>query len=178
MDKAKLDAMRDRHRMGRWCDDNKQLRLREVIDVLQCFPRDFKVAVGFCAGDSYRGYYNQIAFAPATDTTVGQMLEHAKACDGATFTGYKGGDYTMGLDTDCNIAEYGDCSAEDEVTQRRLFDLIQGWPHTTLKTDTASALDHIDELRAALKDLVMDLQTDSFSVDHMGRALALLGEGE
>lgn len=36
------------------------------------------------------------------------MLEHAKSALGATFTGYKGGEYTMNEYTDCWIAEYGE----------------------------------------------------------------------
>ena len=37
----------------------------------------------------------------------GEMLEHANSALGATFTGYKGGEYTMHEYTDCWIAEYG-----------------------------------------------------------------------
>ncbi len=56
---------------------------------------------------SYRGYYDELAFEPQDDVSFGEMLAHAKAAMGATFTGYKGGEYTMESYTPCWIAEYG-----------------------------------------------------------------------
>lgn len=48
-----------------------------------------------------------MAFAPKDNVTFGEMLEHARIAIGATFSGYKGGEYTMGEWAGCWIAEYG-----------------------------------------------------------------------
>lgn len=63
---------------------------------------------------SYRGYYSDLAFDPATvdakagATTVGFLLGALKDnCMGRTFEGYKGGDFAMTENTPLWIAEYG-----------------------------------------------------------------------
>lgn len=53
-----------------------------------------------------------MAFKPKENVTFGEMLVHAKSAQGATFTGYKGGEYTMHEYTDCWIAEYGTSKAD------------------------------------------------------------------
>lgn len=62
---------------------------------------------GFHRPHSYRGYYEQLAFEPAENITIGEMLAAARSALGATFEGYKGGDYTMDERTECWIAHYG-----------------------------------------------------------------------
>lgn len=61
---------------------------------------------------SYRGYYDQLALGYGIDTyaTVGQVLKACKAAVGETFTGYKGGEYEMGVDTNVWISNYGHAS--------------------------------------------------------------------
>lgn len=58
---------------------------------------------------SYRGYYSDLALTPTDDAplTVSTLLMQAKAALGATFEGYKGGDYIMGERTPLWFAEYG-----------------------------------------------------------------------
>jgi mono/diheme cytochrome c family protein len=51
--------------------------------------------LGFRDPHSYRGYYHDLAFELAGDVTVGEMLGAAESAMGATFQGWKGGDYTM-----------------------------------------------------------------------------------
>ena len=70
--------------------------------------------VGFNRPHSYRGYYEQLAFEPAENITIGEMLAAARSALGTTFTGYKGGDYTMGEHTECWIANYGE-SGSDQI---------------------------------------------------------------
>jgi hypothetical protein len=61
--------------------------------------------------DSYRGYYDQLALGYAnelTNITVGdlkKMLEHSI---GKTYTGYKGGEYTMYDSTHVWVANSGE----------------------------------------------------------------------
>ncbi len=91
------------------------MKLRQVIAALEALPQDFIASEGFGAADSYRGSYDQIAFTPVRNVSVAFMLAHARAANGRTFTGYKGGEYTMDLDTTCWCAAYGDCGESDEI---------------------------------------------------------------
>ena len=81
--------------------------LQDLIEFLESQPADKVVRFGFGSPMSYRGYYEDLAFDPAENVTIGSMLAHAKSALGQTFQGYKGGDYTMHEYTDCWIAEYG-----------------------------------------------------------------------
>ena len=83
------------------------MTLGELIDYLKALPPSQAVHHGFSRPHSYRGCYEQLAFEPTPDTTVGAMLACAIEALGKTFTGYKGGNYTMGGYIDCWIAEYG-----------------------------------------------------------------------
>lgn len=79
----------------------------ELISYLEKLDPKHVVENGFGAPDSYRGYYDDVAFAPEENTTVGEMLKHAKAAIGPTFTGYKGGEYVYDKNTDAWLAQYG-----------------------------------------------------------------------
>jgi hypothetical protein len=85
------------------------MRLKELIEELEKHHPAKHVPLGFGRPHSYRGYYEQLAFSPVENTTVGDMLNAAKTAMGKTFTGYKGGEYEMGEWTECNLAEYGSC---------------------------------------------------------------------
>lgn len=63
--------------------------------------------IGFHRPHSYRGYYSCVAFELKDNITVEEMLESAKSALGATFVGYKGGEYKMDNSTDVYLAEYG-----------------------------------------------------------------------
>jgi hypothetical protein len=53
--------------------------------------------------ESYRGYYDQLALgidaSRSSLVTVGSLLQHASDCIDKTFTGWKGGEYTMSRKT-------------------------------------------------------------------------------
>jgi hypothetical protein len=83
--------------------------LIELIEYLQDFDPEHPVKLGFNNPHSYRGYYGDVAFEPVEDTTVGAMLAAAKRALGATFQGWKGGDYVMQEHTDCWLARKGKC---------------------------------------------------------------------
>lgn len=85
--------------------------LGDLIDRLEREP-DHEVPVGFDNPHSYRGYYEQLAFEPRANTTVGAMLTAARSADGATFTGWKGGKYVMDRDTECWISYRGMAGAD------------------------------------------------------------------
>lgn len=71
------------------------LALGELIKVLEAEPPDKRIKLGFTRPHSYRGYYEDLAFELRGNVTIGAMLADAKSALGATFTGWKGGDYVM-----------------------------------------------------------------------------------
>lgn len=85
------------------------MTLGELIEFLEKRDPNKVVKLGFYHPHSYRGYYDQVAFIPVSDTTIGEMLKEARSALGTTYTGWKGGEFTMGAYTDCWIAEWGCC---------------------------------------------------------------------
>lgn len=97
------------------------MRLGDLIDTLSNFhdatPIRYEGAIGRPVGPlmSWRGRYNELTLTPANEgdsdirSTVGEVLADAKAAVGATFTGYKGGEYVMDRDTPVWADDYGDC---------------------------------------------------------------------
>lgn len=83
------------------------LTLSELIGELIKMPQDAVVERGFAKPMSYRGYYDEVAFEPARNVTIGSMLCHAMSADGESFTGYKGGTFEMRGSTPCWLAHYG-----------------------------------------------------------------------
>lgn len=98
--------------------------LEDLIAWLEKQNPDAVVPHGFGDPMSYRGDYSDLAFAPVENARIGDMLNHAKSALGATFTGYKGGDYTMGEYSTCYIAEYG-TSAGDMIGPT----MLKLWEH-------------------------------------------------
>lgn len=85
------------------------MNLGKLIDQLKKYNPSTKVKLGFGNPHSYRGYYEDLAFEPVENTTIGEMLEHAKSALGETFEGYKGGTYLMDKWTDVWLAQDGYC---------------------------------------------------------------------
>jgi len=94
------------------------MTLKELIERLEAADYDMVVPKGFNNPHSYRGYYDELAFEPAENITVGEMLACAIEANGSTYTGWKGGEFTMGDYTNVHIAHMGECG--DEVSQRLL----------------------------------------------------------
>lgn len=90
-------------------------RLREEPD------QSKRLKLGFTYPHSYRGFYEQLAFEPAENVTVAEMLAIAESSLGGTFHGWKGGDYVMGEYTETWIAERG---CEGETLGAVLLDLL------------------------------------------------------
>ena len=88
------------------------MTLGDLIKYLKAQPPNKVLPIGFTSPHSYRGYYECLAFEPVENVLVGNMLEDAITALGATFQGYKGGDYTMKEHTECYLANYGDCGEE------------------------------------------------------------------
>lgn len=102
------------------CSD-EQWTLGRLIDALAKRPVDQEVRFDFGylapAGlDSYRGYYEDLALSfkdtgrhgEHTSPTVAALLGDLRGAVGKSFTGYKGGEFTMGRDTAMWVANYGE----------------------------------------------------------------------
>lgn len=85
----------------------KELVLGDVIERLESEPVEKRLKLGFGEPHSYRGYYEQLAFEPARNVTVGAMLAAARSALGKTFQGWKGGDYVMNEDSSVWLAHLG-----------------------------------------------------------------------
>src|SRR5690242_3575186 len=96
------------------------MNLGDLIKRLELEDSARVLPLGFHNPHSYRGYYDQLAFEPASNVSVASLLAAARSALGKTFTGYKGGEYLMGSETPCWIAKYGE-STNDEG---RLTDLV------------------------------------------------------
>ena len=89
--------------------------LGELIEYLENKDKSIVALKGFGEAGSFRGYYEQIAFEPKDNVTVGEMLVEAQKALGATFHGYKGGEFEMYEYTDVWIAEYGTCHDAQKI---------------------------------------------------------------
>lgn len=83
------------------------MTLGELIATLEAADPDMTVPQGIGKPHSYRGYYDELAFEPVRNVTVRQMLADARSAVGATYDGWKGGEYTMTEDTGCWLAVEG-----------------------------------------------------------------------
>lgn len=82
--------------------------LGQLIEILEEEADPARVVPhGFANAHSYRGYYHELAVEPAENVTVAEMLATLRGALGATFRGYKGGDYVMDEYTTVYLAHYG-----------------------------------------------------------------------
>jgi hypothetical protein len=92
-----------------------QLDLGELVDLLKAIYTEHPGRIapfGFRNPHSYRGDYSQLAFEPACNVPVADMLTYARFALGATYQGWKGGDFTMTKSTACWLAREGESAAE------------------------------------------------------------------
>ena len=83
------------------------MTLRDLTQTLECYDPETRVPFGLGNPHSWRGSYDEIAFEIVENTTVGEMLQTARAVEGQVMEGYKGGEYRMTLDTAVNIDDGG-----------------------------------------------------------------------
>lgn len=88
------------------------MTLGELISALAAEDPGMVLPLGFTHPHSYRWDYSELAFEPTANVTVGETLTAARSALGATFQGWKGGEYTMGPYTGCHLAEKGDVGEE------------------------------------------------------------------
>ncbi len=88
------------------------MTLGNLIEWLEKQNQEMVVEDGFSTPHSDRGSYDELAFTPEPEAKIRDMLKHAKSALGATFTGWKGGEYTMNEYTSVYIGQYGECGEE------------------------------------------------------------------
>lgn len=80
-----------------------------LIEWLESQDGEMVVRDGFSTPHSDRGSYDELAFSPEKESKIADMLMHAKSAVGATFEGWKGGEFTMHEHTPVYIGDYGSC---------------------------------------------------------------------
>lgn len=98
-------------------DRGREYNLGMLIKDLEPYKEEFIDVVyddGTVPGEfmSWRGLYNCLAldyYGANNHTPAHVLYEMAVRANGHTFEGYKGGDFTMDLDTPIYQANYGDC---------------------------------------------------------------------
>lgn len=81
---------------------------------------DFEYAHPTCFG-SYRGIFSELSVGFEFDgqgPTIHDFIADIKQANGTTFHGWKGGDYTMGLDTPVWVANQGNAGSTGVVGVR------------------------------------------------------------
>jgi len=98
------------------CAEAGQMTLGELLAWMEGFdhalPVEFDIGYAPYSFMSYRGYYRYIAIDRSDGVkTVDQFIKDIKDAIGHTYTGYKGGDFTMTKMTPVWVSEYGASSS-------------------------------------------------------------------
>jgi hypothetical protein len=106
-----------------------QLTLGEFIDCLEKLPHEAKCMfdTGTYVGepDSYRGYYDHLAFEPEIlPSTVGDVLRFANKANGKTFQGYRGGNFIMHRGTLVWLGSYGTTAGSKRIVGVNMVESI------------------------------------------------------
>lgn len=105
-------------------DQDTQMTMKQLLDVLsELVLRVYSLHVvknGFGSGSTYRGYYDQVAFEPKENVTIGSMYTAVFGMQKGSLQGKNSHDTPVTDYTLVNIAEYNDCGEDDELTPRRL----------------------------------------------------------
>ena len=84
------------------------MNLGTLADIVAQWTDDAYVfSIAFDEAHSYRGYYDEVAFEPATGVSVGKIKQQIERAFNETFTGYKGGEFQYSADTPVHLAYYG-----------------------------------------------------------------------
>lgn len=116
------------------------MTLGEYIDALTAADQSKLCTIGFSNPHSYRGFYYELAFEPVENITVAEMLAVANGCVSMYFQGYKGGEFRMGIYTNCWVAEWGSTGSSLSPVELGFvlgvppkYDLQPKWPNPLKK---------------------------------------------
>ena len=88
--------------------DDPPVTLGRLIEALEEFDDDQLFPFGMTTPHSYRGHYEELAFVPCGWMEAHEILAAARSAVGATYQGWKGGDFTMTLETPVHLSRIGD----------------------------------------------------------------------
>jgi len=134
---------------GKW--QATQLTLGELIAELERCDAEKRVMVdgtvySVSNGHSYRGYYADMGLEPSeAEQSVEECLAMLRGCVGASYRGYKGGEYEMGCDAPLWIAYWG-------FEGSRLLRVDDGGKAVSLVTEGGVEAS-VEEERARLEEL-------------------------
>lgn len=92
--------------------------IRDAIRMLEHYPLEMVVHNGFWHAHSWRGAYSELAVEPTPNISVVAMLATLQEAIGSTYTGWKGGEYTMSERSEIHLAYHG--STGEPLTPRVL----------------------------------------------------------
>lgn len=102
------------------------VKLGVLIQALEAIPDRGRVVLqGWKHPHSYRGFYEDLAFQKAESVTIQSMLDCARSALGSTFSGWKGGDYTMDEHTSIWLTE-GEGETSDDLLGPMLLGFLLG----------------------------------------------------
>jgi hypothetical protein len=90
------------------------MNLKQIIELLEQQPPDLVFPYGFGAPACWEGDWYEIAFEPAANVTVKQMLQHARSAVGATLLRDGGGAMEMDFDSLVHIARRGEFNLDED----------------------------------------------------------------
>ena len=99
------------------------MTLEELISELYKLPKDKVIKKGFANPHSWRGSYRELAFEPFGPVTIMSMINDANNACGATYTGYKGGEFYMSEDSNVYIDCYGGCNDDGTAIDKVIADI-------------------------------------------------------
>lgn len=92
------------------------MKLGDFSDVFLNMKDDsFVFTEGFSNVHSYRGYYDEVSFEPASDVALSFVKLQITSALNVTHIGYKGGEYNYDSDTPAHLAYYGCVSEESSA---------------------------------------------------------------
>lgn len=83
------------------------MNLEQLKNHIESFPADYQFKYGLSKPFSWRGSYDEVAFAIVGSMSKEEVLENINLAYTETFYGYKGGEYKYGDWTDVNFEEEG-----------------------------------------------------------------------
>jgi hypothetical protein len=147
------------------------MKLCDLVKKLESLPEDKVFEIGFGKPMSYRGNYSELAFEPASNVTVEEMLKSALSGFG-DFKGYKGGTYHMDSETWTHVCGRGYSDLDDD-SMTKIFS--EGDRESIiLKAELALVEFELQKTNANLKALKIAATKAARRLE----ALAKLGNGE
>lgn len=91
------------------------MNLGQLKRLLNMAPDNHMCKYGFGNPHSYRGYYDEVSFAPTMATMIKDMKHDVERALKEEFTGWKGGEFRYDESTPVHFAFEGECESEENA---------------------------------------------------------------